>query len=61
MSLRSVTSDNFVIIDITGVPDVIGEVDFPSALTIVHEKAIYMHGGSNTTSSISTSRNAKPT
>ena len=45
VSLRSVTSDNFVIIDLTGVPNVIGEVDFPSALTSVHEKAIYMHGG----------------
>ena len=45
VSLRSVTSDNFVIIDITGAPNVIGECDFPSALTTVHEKAIYMHGG----------------
>jgi DEAD/DEAH box helicase domain-containing protein len=45
VSLRSVTSDNFVIIDITGVPNVIGEVDFSSALTTVHEKAIYLHGG----------------
>ena len=45
ISLRSVTSDNFVIIDITGAPQVIGEVDFPSALTTVHEKAIYIHGG----------------
>ncbi len=45
ISLRSVTSDNFVIIDITGGPLVIGEVDFPSALTTVHEKAIYLHGG----------------
>jgi DEAD/DEAH box helicase domain-containing protein len=45
ISLRSVTSDNFVIIDITGAPLVIGEVDFPSALTFVHEKAIYIHGG----------------
>ena len=45
VSLRSVTSDNFVIIDITGGPAVIGEVDFPSALTTVHEKAIYLHGG----------------
>ncbi|HXR32070.1 MAG TPA: DEAD/DEAH box helicase [Verrucomicrobiae bacterium] len=45
ISLRSVTSDNFVIIDITGQPLVIGEVDFPSALTTVHEKAIYLHGG----------------
>jgi DEAD/DEAH box helicase domain-containing protein len=45
VSLRSVTSDNFVIIDVTGAPEVIGEVDFPSALTTVHEKAIYLHGG----------------
>jgi len=45
VSLRSVTSDNFIIIDITGAPQVIGEVDFPSALTTVHEKAIYLHGG----------------
>jgi len=45
VSLRSVTSDNFVIIDITGAPTVIGEVDFSSALTTVHEKAIYIHGG----------------
>lgn len=45
VSLRSVTSDNFVIIDITGSPTVIGEVDFSSALTTVHEKAIYIHGG----------------
>jgi DEAD/DEAH box helicase domain-containing protein len=43
--LRSVTSDNFVIIDITGAPTVIGEVDFPSALVFLHEKAIYIHGG----------------
>ena len=45
VSLRSVTSDNFVIIDVTGQPLVIGEVDFPSALVFVHEKAIYIHGG----------------
>src|SRR6266849_4469120 len=45
VSLRSVTSDNFVIIDITGQPNVIGEVDFSSALTTVHEKAIYLHDG----------------
>ena len=45
ISLRSVTSDNFVIIDITGSPLVIGEVDFASALVFVHEKAIYLHGG----------------
>ncbi len=45
ISLRSVTSDNFVIIDVTGAPSVIGEIDFPSALVFVHEKAIYIHGG----------------
>ncbi len=45
ISLRSITSDNFVIIDVTGQPLVIGEVDFVSALTTVHEKAIYIHGG----------------
>jgi DEAD/DEAH box helicase domain-containing protein len=45
VSLRSVSSDNFVIIDETDAPEVIGEVDFPSALTTVHPKAIYLHGG----------------
>src|SRR5438477_402096 len=45
ISLRSVTSDNFVIIDITGQPNVIGEIDFPSALVFVHEQAIYLHAG----------------
>lgn len=45
ISLRSVSSDNFVIIDITGQPNVVGEIDFPSALVFVHEKAIYLHGG----------------
>lgn len=58
VSLRSVTSDNFVIIDTSGgnvsggsdaeqrgQPEVIGEVDFSSALTTVHPKAIYIHQG----------------
>ncbi len=45
VSLRSVSSDNFVIIDITGETQVIGEVDFPSALATVHPKAIYLHEG----------------
>ncbi|MDE3169317.1 MAG: DUF1998 domain-containing protein, partial [Acidobacteriota bacterium] len=49
VSLRSVTSDNFVIIDTKGDehggPEVIGEVDFSSALTTVHPKAIYLHQG----------------
>jgi len=42
-SLRSVTSDNFVVVDITGEPAVIAEVSFPTALTTLHEKAIYLH------------------
>lgn len=45
VSLRSVTSDNFVIVDMTGETEVIGEVDFSSALTTVHPKAIYLHQG----------------
>jgi DEAD/DEAH box helicase domain-containing protein len=40
-----VTSDNFVIIDETEGPEVIGEVDFSSALSMVHPKAIYIHEG----------------
>src|SRR5689334_17686952 len=42
-SLRSVTSDNFVVVDITGEPKVIADVSFPVALTSLHEKAIYLH------------------
>ena len=45
ISLRSVSSDNFVIVDTTSAPRVIGEVDFSSALTTVHEKAIYIQDG----------------
>jgi DEAD/DEAH box helicase domain-containing protein len=43
VSLRSVSSDNFVIVDMTGETEVIGEVDFSSALATVHPKAIYLH------------------
>jgi DEAD/DEAH box helicase domain-containing protein len=42
-SLRSVTSDNFVVVDTTDDPRVIAEVSFPTALTTLHEKAIYLH------------------
>ena len=45
ISLRSVSSDNFVIVDTTTEPRVIGEVDFSSALTTLHEKAIYIQDG----------------
>jgi DEAD/DEAH box helicase domain-containing protein len=43
VSLRSVSSDNFVVVDITGEPRVIGEVAFAAGLTSLHEKAIYLH------------------
>ncbi|HWR51461.1 MAG TPA: Zn-binding domain-containing protein, partial [Bryobacteraceae bacterium] len=43
ISLRSITSDNFVVIDTTAENRIIAEVDFPSALTTLHEKAIYLH------------------
>ncbi len=45
VSLRAITSDNFVIVDVTGAPETIGEVDFSSALITVHPKAIYLHEG----------------
>jgi len=43
VSLRSISSDNFVVVDITGDHRVIGEVAFTAALTTLHEKAIYLH------------------
>ncbi len=43
VSLRSVSSDNFVVVDITGDHRVIAEVAFTAALTTLHEKAIYLH------------------
>ncbi|HZL55930.1 MAG TPA: DEAD/DEAH box helicase [Bryobacteraceae bacterium] len=43
VSLRSVSSDNFVVVDITGEARIIGEVAFTAALTTLHEKAIYLH------------------
>ncbi|MEO7145497.1 MAG: DEAD/DEAH box helicase, partial [Bryobacteraceae bacterium] len=43
VSLRAATSDNFVVVDITGEHKVIAEVSFPAALTTLHEKAIYLH------------------
>ncbi|MFO7952208.1 MAG: DEAD/DEAH box helicase [Bacillota bacterium] len=46
ISLRSATRENVVIIDITDPKRrVIGEVDRFSAPMLVHEEAIYMHGG----------------
>jgi DEAD/DEAH box helicase domain-containing protein len=45
VNLRSVSSDNFVVVDITGQTRVIAEVDFTSALTALHPKAIYICEG----------------
>ena len=41
VSLRSVSSDNFVVIDTTRGSSVVGEVDFTSGTSTLHEKAIY--------------------
>jgi len=43
VSLRSVSSDNFVVVDTTGETRIIGEVSYTAALTTLHEKAIYLH------------------
>ena len=45
ISLRSVSSDNFVVQDITHEPRIIAEVDFDSAPSMVHEKAVYILEG----------------
>jgi DEAD/DEAH box helicase domain-containing protein len=45
VSLRSVSSDNFVITDHTSGAKVIGETDFGSALSTLHPKAIYLVEG----------------
>jgi DEAD/DEAH box helicase domain-containing protein len=45
VSLRSVSSDNFVIVDITHGERVIGETDFTSGPATLHEKAIYIIEG----------------
>ncbi len=45
IGLRSASTDNFVIIDITEEPKVIGEIDRVSAPMMIHEDAIYIHGG----------------
>jgi DEAD/DEAH box helicase domain-containing protein len=45
VSLRRITSDNFLVIDSSRGNEVIAEVDFGSALTTLHEKAIYMCEG----------------
>lgn len=45
ISLRSAAQENIVIIDMTSGSRVIGEVDRFSAMTLVHEEAIYIHEG----------------
>ena len=45
ISLRSVSSDNFVVVDNTDHTKVIGETDFTSAPSTLHEKAIYIVEG----------------
>jgi len=45
VSLRSISSDNFVVIDMTHGADVIGETSFNSGPPTLHEKAIYMIEG----------------
>lgn len=47
VSLRSAAQENVVIIDLstTGSNRVIGEMDTYSAMTLLHEEAIYMHQG----------------
>jgi DEAD/DEAH box helicase domain-containing protein len=45
VSLRSVSSDNFVVQDITREPRIIAEVDFDSAPSTLHEKAVYILEG----------------
>ncbi len=43
ISLRSISSDNFVVVDVTGDHKIIATVSFTDALTALHEKAIYLH------------------
>ncbi|MEO5824071.1 MAG: DEAD/DEAH box helicase [Vicinamibacteraceae bacterium] len=45
VSLRSVSSDNVVVVDVTVDPQVIAETDFTSAPSMLHEKAIYILEG----------------
>ncbi len=45
VSLRSVSSDNFLVQDITREPRIIAEVDFDSAPGTLHEKAVYILEG----------------
>ena len=45
VSLRSISSDNFIVVDTTRGADVIGETSFNSGPSTLHEKAIYIVEG----------------
>lgn len=45
VSLRNISSDNFVVVETTGEARILGEVDYSSAFSTLHEKAIYLHQG----------------
>jgi DEAD/DEAH box helicase domain-containing protein len=45
VSLRTAAIDNFVVIEQGPKPRVVGEVDRPAAPLLIHDEAIYMHGG----------------
>ena len=45
VNLRSASTGNFVVVDVTGDARVIGEVDWFAAPMLIHDEAIYMHGG----------------
>ncbi len=45
ISLRTASHENFVIVDNTDRSKVIGEVDYYSAPTLIHDDAIYIHQG----------------
>ncbi|HEY2379917.1 MAG TPA: DEAD/DEAH box helicase [Terriglobia bacterium] len=45
ISLRSISSDNFVVVETSEESRIIGEVDYTRAFSTLHEKAIYLHQG----------------
>ena len=45
VSLRSVSSDNFVVVDVSDETTIIGEVDFSAATSTMYEQAIYLVEG----------------
>ncbi len=46
VNLRSASADNFVVVDTSGgTRKVIGQVDWFSAPLLIHDEAIYLHGG----------------